>query len=103
MRILFVVNSYFSQGNGLDESARRTVEALRAAGQEVRVLSGKNFENPDGPQPDYPMEKYEIANCAQALIAMFQKAIEENKTYSDITPMPANNPRKRTLHYKHSA
>ena len=58
MRILFVVNSYFSQGNGLDESARRTVEALRAAGQEVRVLSGKNFENPDGPQPDYPMEKF---------------------------------------------
>jgi glycosyltransferase involved in cell wall biosynthesis len=57
-KILFVVNSYFSQGNGLDESARRTVEALRAAGQEVRVLSGKNFDNPDGPQPDYPMEKY---------------------------------------------
>ena len=58
MRILFVVNSYFSQGNGLDESARRTVEALRAAGQEVRVLSGKNFDNPDGPQPEYPMEKF---------------------------------------------
>ena len=58
MRILFVVNSYFSQGNGLDESARRTVEALRAAGQEVRVLSGKNFENPDGPQPEYAMEKF---------------------------------------------
>ena len=58
MKILFVVNSYFSQGNGLDESARRTVEALRAAGQEVRVLSGKNFENPDGPQPEYPMEKF---------------------------------------------
>ena len=58
MRILFVVNSYFSQGNGLDESARRTVQALRAAGQEVRVLSGKNFDNPDGPQPEYPMEKF---------------------------------------------
>ena len=58
MRILFVVNSYFSQGNGLDESARRTVEALRVAGQEVRVLSGKNFENPNGPQPEYPMEKF---------------------------------------------
>ena len=58
MRILFVVNSYFSQGNGLDESARRTVEALRAAGQQVRVLSGKNFENPNGPQPDYPMDKF---------------------------------------------
>ena len=58
MNILFVVNSYYSQGNGLDESARRTAKALREAGQEVRVLSGKNFENPDGPQPDYPMEKF---------------------------------------------
>ena len=58
MKILFVVNSYYSQGNGLDESARRTVQALREAGQEVRVLSGKNFENPDGPQPEYPMEKF---------------------------------------------
>ena len=58
MRILFVVNSYYSQGNGLDESARRTVQALREVGQEVRVLSGKKFENPDGPQPDYPMEKF---------------------------------------------
>ena len=58
MKILFVVNSYFSQGNGLDESARRTVQALREAGQEVRVLSGKNFENPNGPQPEYAMEKF---------------------------------------------
>ena len=52
------MNSYFSQGNGLDESARRTVQALRDAGMDVRVLSGKNFENPDGPQPEYPMEKF---------------------------------------------
>ena len=58
MRILFVVNSYFSQGNGLDESARRTVEALRAAGQEVRVLSGPNLDDPDGPHPDYEMKKF---------------------------------------------
>ena len=57
-KILFVVNSYFSQGNGLDESARRTVQALREAGEEVRVLSGKNFEDPDGPQPEYAMEKF---------------------------------------------
>ena len=58
MRILFVVNSYYSQGNGLDESARRTVQALRDAGQDVRVLSCKNLEDPNGPQPEYAMEKY---------------------------------------------
>ena len=58
MKILFVVNSYFSQGNGLDESARRTVQALRDAGQEVRVLSGPNLDDPNGPHPDYEMKKY---------------------------------------------
>ena len=58
MKILFVVNSYFSKGNGLDESARRTVQALRDAGQEVRVLSGPNLEEPDGPQPDYKMDNF---------------------------------------------
>ena len=57
-KILFVVNSYFSQGNGLDESARRTVQALRDAGQEVRVLSGPNLDDPNGPHPDYEMKKF---------------------------------------------
>ena len=58
MKILFVVNNYFCQGNGLDESARRTVQALREAGQEVRILSGPNLENPNGPHPDYEMKKF---------------------------------------------
>ena len=52
MKILFVVNNFFCEGNGLDESARRTVKALREAGQEVRVLSGKNLEDPNGPHAD---------------------------------------------------
>ncbi len=58
MKILFVVNSYFSKGNGLDESARRTVQALRAAGQDVRVLSGPNIDEPDGEQPEYRMDNF---------------------------------------------
>ena len=58
MKILFVVNNFFSQGNGLDESARRTVAALRAAGEEVRVLSGPNLEDPNGPKPEYEMKKF---------------------------------------------
>lgn len=58
MKILFVVNNYFCQGNGLDESARRTVEALRKSGQEVRVLSGPNLEDPNGSQPEYRMENF---------------------------------------------
>ena len=58
MKILFVVNNYFCKGNGLDESARRTVQALREAGQEVRILSGPNLEDPNGPHPDYEMKKF---------------------------------------------
>ena len=42
MKILFVVNNYFATGNGLSASARRTVQALKDAGQDVRVLSGPN-------------------------------------------------------------
>jgi glycosyltransferase involved in cell wall biosynthesis len=60
MKILFVVNNFFCQGNGLDESARRTVKALREAGQDVRVLSGKNLEDPNGPHADYEMENFDF-------------------------------------------
>ena len=52
MKILFVVNNYYAPGNGLSASARRTVQYLREAGQEVRILSGPNLEQ-DSPQPDY--------------------------------------------------
>ena len=57
MKILFVLNNFYCKGNGLATSARRTVAALREAGEEVRVLSGPNI-NPDGPQPEYLLEDY---------------------------------------------
>ena len=38
-------------------SARRTVAALREAGEEVRVLSGPNH-NPGGPQPEYALKDF---------------------------------------------
>lgn len=60
MKILFVVNNFFCQGNGLDESARRTVQALREAGQEVRVLSGPNMVDPDGARPEYEMKNFDF-------------------------------------------
>ena len=51
------------------------------------------------------MKQYEIANCAQALIDMFQKAINENKhaTYPLITPMPATAHRPLIGHYGRTA
>jgi len=58
MKILFVVNNIFCQGNGLDASARRTVQALRDAGQDVRVLSCENVNDPNGPQPEYRQKEF---------------------------------------------
>lgn len=57
MKILFVLNNYYSTGNGLSASARRTVEALKKAGEDVRVLSGPNH-NPNGPQPEYALKDF---------------------------------------------
>ncbi len=58
MKILFVVNNIFCQGNGLDASARRTIKALRDIGQEVRILSCENLEDPNGPQPEYRQKEF---------------------------------------------
>ena len=52
MKILFVVNQPFAAGNGLSASARRTVDGLRAAGEDVRFLSAANHD-PQGEQPHY--------------------------------------------------
>lgn len=57
MKILFVLNNYYSTGNGLSASARRTVTALKEAGEDVRVLSGPNL-TPGGPQPDYCLKSF---------------------------------------------
>ncbi|MBQ7253534.1 MAG: glycosyltransferase [Bacteroidales bacterium] len=57
MKILFVLNNFYSTGNGLAASARRTVAALREAGEEVRVLSGPNHEA-GGPQPEYLLKDF---------------------------------------------
>lgn len=59
MKILFVVNNVYATGNGLSASARRTAEYLRAAGEEVRFLSGAN-PDPNGPQPDFLLGEFKV-------------------------------------------
>jgi hypothetical protein len=59
MKILFVVNNYYASGNGLSASARRTVKYLQEAGQDVRVLSGRNHEA-ETPQPDYVLSDFHV-------------------------------------------
>lgn len=68
MKVLFVVNGFFAKGNGLSASARRTVEQLRALGVEIRTISLAN-DDPDGPQPDYPLRPVSIP--------VFEKLIEK--------------------------
>lgn len=91
MKILFVVNNYFCKGNGLDESARRTVKALRDAGQEVRVLSGPNLADPDGEHPDYEMKNFDFP-IIQPMLTSFDyhyadwhgEKIEEAVRWADV-------------------
>lgn len=59
MKILFVINSFDTTGNGLAASARRTVQALKKAGEDVRVLSRKNPDQ-NGIQPDYIMPEFDL-------------------------------------------
>ena len=66
MKILFVINNYFIIGNGISASARRTVKALREAGQDVRIFSG--CKPTDQPQPDYPLKEF--------IFPIFQPLIE---------------------------
>lgn len=59
MKILFVINNFYTKGNGLAGSARRTVKKLREAGAEVKILSAPN-PDPDGPQPEFRLKDFTI-------------------------------------------
>ena len=93
MKILFVLNNFFATGNGLSASARRTVKALREAGQEVRVLSGIN-PDPDGPQPEYPLPKFHfplfqpiIDAHGYGFASTDRKVVEEAVRWADVVHM----------------
>ena len=57
MKVLYVVNNYYAEGNGLSASARRTVKYLKEAGLEVKTISAanpySNLEEPDYILPDF--------------------------------------------------
>lgn len=68
MKILFVLNNFYTTGNGLAASARRTVAKLREAGHEVRLVSGPNHKNPDQ-QPDYLLKDYKFPIVNPIIVA----------------------------------
>ena len=94
MKILFVVNSFFEKGQGLDESARRTVQALREAGQDVRVLSGENLGDPNGPKPEFEVKAFDFP-LWQPMLSSFgyhfaewkSPVIEEAVRWADVIHM----------------
>lgn len=57
MKILIVINCYYSIGNGMSASSRRTAKYLKEAGHDVRVLSGPNLLA-DEPQPEFPLKRF---------------------------------------------
>ena len=59
MKILFVLNNFYTKGNGLVASAQRTVKKLIEAGEEVKILSAPNKDK-DGPQPDFQLEDFHL-------------------------------------------
>lgn len=69
MKVLFVCNNVYTIGNGLSTSARVTIKNLKAAGVDVRLMSGEN-PNYEGPEPDYPLREFHFL--------FFQPIIEAN-------------------------
>lgn len=57
MRVLFVCNNAYNRGNGLSTSVGNTIRRLRESGVDARLMSVRN-EDPDGPQPDFPLEHF---------------------------------------------
>lgn len=93
MKILFILNSFYATGNGLSASARRTVQTLRDAGQEVRVVSGPN-RDPAGPKPDYELKWFYfpifqpiIDAQGYSFASTDKKIIEEAMRWADVVHM----------------
>ena len=68
MKILFVINSYYSQGNGMAAATRRFAKCLQEAGHVIHVLSGPNL-TAAVPQPEFPLKEYKFP--------LFQPLIED--------------------------
>lgn len=93
MKILFILNNFYAIGNGLSASARRTVQALRAAGQEVRIVAGPN-DDPDGPKPDYELKWFHfpifqpiVEAHGYHFASTDKKIIEEAIRWADVVHM----------------
>lgn len=59
MKVLFVLNNFYTKGNGLVASARRTAKKLSEAGIEIKILSAPNPDE-NGDQPDFKLKDFNL-------------------------------------------
>ena len=59
MNVLFVCNNAYNSGNGLSTSVKNTMAVLRRHGVDARLMAVRN-PDPDGPQPDFPLEHFKF-------------------------------------------
>lgn len=90
MKILFVINNFYTKGNGLVASAQRTVKKLKEAGEEVKVLSAPSKDD-DGKEPDfvlrdlhYPLIDGLVEKQGYSFSAADEKVITEAVNWADV-------------------
>lgn len=59
MKVLFVCNNAYNQGNGLSVSIHNTIRKLREHGVDARLMAIRN-PDPHGPQPDFPLGHFKF-------------------------------------------
>lgn len=57
MKVLLVCNNAYNKGNGLSVAVLNTLERLKSAGIDARLMAVRN-PDPSGPQPDFPLEHF---------------------------------------------
>ena len=57
MKVLFVCNNAYNPGNGLSVAVLNTIARLKKRGVDARLMAVRN-PDPDGPQPDFPLEHF---------------------------------------------
>ena len=59
MKVLFVCNNAYTQGNGLSVSVHNTIRKLREHGVDARLMAIGN-PDPKGPQPGFPLDHWKF-------------------------------------------
>lgn len=94
LKLLFVINNFYTRGNGLSASARRTITLLRERGHDVRVLSSGSAEqaqacNFTAPEFALPARRFPLADAiisaqGYAFAKPKRKVIKQAVAWADV-------------------